>query len=313
MEGVSSEEQKTGSKTEAKKPETNFLRDKLPVIGYGAASLGHLLAGIGGISKAFPKPLAEFFDKYALKFSKLVNVANYTHKGVEALANKRGLEGLARLAYSAIVPFVPLELVFTASGISSGPTMFEQAIRHKIKYKNATIESPQGSPESISEDLKENWKAFCLMFKETFGNLWGADRKVFIHPDREQGHTMFLSAWGNFLGAIGGILAGSDRNSALGVASSLARNGGSFGCDWAKFIHPDLNNKLSAAFYAVVSACDLSKLFTSKATAHTLSQFGMAMNNFANYFYVNTSKATTDGEFKDYKAANDDVFLQKAA
>lgn len=177
----------------------NFVRDTLPVIGYATASLGHLLAGIGGLSEAIPKPPTDLLDKYILGFSKLVNVANYTHEGVEAVADKRAWEGLSRLAYSAVVPFMPLESVFTASGISSGPTMFEQAQRHKIKFPNATEENPQGTPASAIEDLQENGKAFLTMCKETFGNLFGADRKVFIHPDKEQGHTMFFCAWGTFL------------------------------------------------------------------------------------------------------------------
>ncbi|NBV99316.1 MAG: hypothetical protein EBR67_07390 [Proteobacteria bacterium] len=280
----------------------NFVRDTLPVVGYAAASLGHLIAGAGGMSEIIPKPLTEFLDKYILGFSKLVNVANYTHKGVEAVAGKRAWEGLSRLAYSAVVPFMPLESVFTASGISSGPTMFEQAQRHKIKFPNATEKDPQGTPASALEDLQENGKAFLTMCKETFSNLFGANRKVFIHPDKEQGHTMFLCAWGNFLGAIGGMLAGSNHHSPLGKASSIIRNVGGIGCDWAKFIHPDINNKLSAIFYGVVSICDVAKSFTPKHVSHILSHFSMAMNNFANYYYVNTTKATTDKTFKDYAA-----------
>jgi hypothetical protein len=254
------------------------------------------------MSKFIPEPLAKFLDQNILGFSKLVNVANYTHKGIEAVLDNRAWEGLSRLAYSAVVPFMPLESVFTASGISSGPTMFEQAQRHKVKFSNATKENPQGTPSSALEDLQENSKAFSSMCQETFGNLFGANRKVFIHPDKEQGHTMFLCAWGNFLGAIGGMLAGSNHHSPLGKASSIIRNVGGIGCDWAKFIHPDINNKLSAIFYGVVSICDVAKSFTPKHVSHILSHFSMAMNNFANYYYVNTTKATTDKTFKDYVA-----------
>jgi hypothetical protein len=44
--------------------DSNFIRDTLPVIGYAAASLGHLIAGTGGMSEIIPKPLTEFLDKY---------------------------------------------------------------------------------------------------------------------------------------------------------------------------------------------------------------------------------------------------------
>lgn len=291
MEGIPAEKPKTAM---------DFVRNKLPIIGSAVASAAHLFAGLGSMTDLIPKPVTEFLDTYALKFSKTVNVLNYAYKGVEALIKKRAWEGLSRLAYTAIVPWVPLESVFTYSGVSSGFTMFEQAQRHKIKY-------PNGKPESIFEDLKENGKAFISMCKEVFtpSSLWGKDRKVFVHykNENDKGHTMFFSAWGNFVGALLGMLTGSNHSSALGKTAAIVRNGGGIGCDWAKFFHPDWNNKLSAIFYAFVSAFDVVKSFTKPETSHTLSHFSMAVNNFANYYYVNTTKDTSDGKFVDYKVA----------
>lgn len=277
-----------------------FVRDTLPAVGYIAASAGHLTAGAGVLTDFIPAPLTEFFDNYALKFSKIVNVSNYTYKGIEALIDKRAWEGLSRLAYSGIVPWVPLESVFTYSGISSGTTMFEQAQRHLIKYPNSTEDLPQGKPISIMEDLRENTRAFGTMCRETFQGLCGKDRKIFINPDKDKGHTMFFCAWGNFVGAISGMLAGSDHHSLLGKFAAVVRNAGGIGCDWAKLIHPDINNRISAIFYGIVSVLDVTKSFTAIETSHTLSHFSMAMNNFANYYYVNTTKATTDNTYKDY-------------
>ncbi len=302
MEGVPTPEPKTVK---------SFVREKLPAISYIAASAGHFIAGIGKLSDVIPLQVTEFLDNYALKFSKLVNVSNYTYKGFEAIIGKRAWEGISRLAYSAVVPWVPLESVFTHSGVSSGFTMFEQAQRHKIKYKNATKESPQGSPSSIFEDLKENSKAFGTMCHETFSGLWGEDRKIFLSIEKEKkgGHTMFFSAWGNLIGAISGMLAGSDHHSPLGKFAAVIRNAGGIGCDWAKLIHPDINNKISAIFYGAVSVLDVTKSFTPTDISHTLSHFSMGMNNFANYYYVNTTKATTDKTFKDYETNTNQRYL----
>ena len=280
----------------------HFIRNTLPVVSYIAASIGHLIAGVGKLFDFIPTPLTDFFDKYALKFSKIVNVSNYTYKGIEAIIGKRAWEGLSRLAYSLVVPWVPLESVFTYSGISSGTTMFEQAQRHKIKYSNATKESPQGSSKSTLEDLKENGKAFLTMCRETIQGLWGKDRKVFLPPSKDKGHTMFFCAWGNVIGAISGMLAGSNYHSPLGKFATITRNLGGIGCDWAKLIHPDINNKISAICYGIVSIFDVAKSFTQDHISHILSHFSMAMNNFANYYYINTTKATTDKTFQDYKA-----------
>lgn len=291
---------------EEPKVEKSFVRDQLPIIGYATASLGHFIAGIGKLSNIIPSPITDFLDQHSLKFSKLVNIANYTYKGIESLRANRAWDGLSRLVYTAVVPWVSLESVFTWSGLSSGPTMIEQAQRHRIKYPNATEES-NGSPSSIWEDLRENGKAFKTMFKETFTpkGLWGKDRKIFLSIKEEEkgGHTMFFSAWGNIIGAVAGMFAGNNHNGFLGRFAAITRNAGGIGCDWAKLIHPDINNKLSAIFYGVVSLFDVTKSFTDETTSHILSHFSMGMNNFANFFYVNTSKATIDNTFEDYKTS----------
>ena len=283
-----------GVNTQGAKVVKNFIREKLPAACYVTASAGHLIAGVGKLTDFIPEPLTEFLDKYALKFSKIVNVANYTYKGVEAIIDKRAWEGLSRLTYSAVVPWVPLESVFTYSGISSGTTMMEQAQRHKIVY-------PKSKPMSIGEDLHENIKAFGTMCRETFSGLWGKNRKIFLSVEKEKkgGHTMFFCAWGNIIGAVSGMLAGTNYQSLLGRFAVVIRNLGGVGCDWAKLIHPDTNNKLSAIFFGIVSLFDVAKSFTETQMSHTLSHFSMSMNNFANYFYVNTTKATSDGTFKD--------------
>lgn len=283
----------------------DFARNKLPFIGAMAASIGHITAGIGKYSDIIPEALTNFFDNYSLKVSKIVNVGNYLFKGIEALIHKRAWEGISRLAYPAVVPWVPLESVFTYSGISSGLTMMEQAQRHKINYSNNTQENPKGSPSSILEDLKENGKAFLSMCQETFSKegLWGKNRKIFLSIEKEQsgGHTMFFSSWGNFIGAILGMAAGKDHSSLLGKTAAVVRNAGGIGCDWAKLLHPDISNKLSAGFYAAVSALDVTKSFTGPDISHILSHFSMALNNFANYYYVDTTNKTSDNKFVDYK------------
>jgi hypothetical protein len=280
-----------------KKPSPSFVRDALPILGYSTASIMHLLAGLAKSGKnILPTGITKFLDQYSLVISKLVNVANYTYKGIEALAGKRAWEGLARLAYSIIIPFVPLESMFSASGISSGLTMMEQAQRHKLQGL--------APAKTWEEDLKRNFTAFKEMVSETLAGLpfISKDKKVFVNTTKEKGHTMFLCAWGNFLGALLGFAVGKDHSSPLGKVASLLRNAGGIGCDWAKLIHPDWNNKLSAIFYAGVSAFDFGKSFTNDGKAKILSHFSLALNNFANYYYVNTTKTTSDGTFQDYKS-----------
>jgi hypothetical protein len=283
--------------TQIQKSKKSFVRDQLPVLGYFGASTLHLIAGLNKLGKlVLPNKLAEMIDKYSLTVSKIINVTNNGYAGIEALIGKRAWEGLARIAYSVIIPFVPLESVFSASGISSGPTMMEQAQRHKLSHL--------APAQSLGEDLKRNFSAFKEMFVESIRGLpfISKERKIFVSRAKEKGHTMFFCAWGNFLGAILGFFAGNNHNSFIGKIASFLRNAGGLGCDWAKGIHNDINNRISGILYFGVSALDFAKSFVDDNSANIMSHFSMVLNNFANLFYVNTTKATTDGEFKDYDA-----------
>lgn len=279
-----------------KKSKKSFVRDQLPLLGYFGASTLHLIAGLNKLGKlVLPKKLAEMVDKRSLTVSKITNVINNGYAGVEALIDKRAWEGLARIAYSVIIPFVPLESVFSASGISSGLTMMEQAQRHKLRHL--------APAKSLGEDLKRNFSAFKEMCLESIQGLpfISKNPKVFVSPSKEQGHSMFFCAWGNFVGAILGFFAGNNHSSPIGKLASFLRNAGGLGCDWAKGIHNDINNRISGILYFGVSALDFAKSFVDDNSANIMSHFSMVLNNFANLFYVNTTKATTDGKFKDYE------------
>jgi hypothetical protein len=292
MEGVYGDNPIKQNTTQTDK-QINFIRDEIPKYGLTLASIMHIVSGLTRGANLLPDAVSEFLHKNSTRLSKTFNFVNYTVKGLDALKHKRSWDSLGRLAYSVIVPFQDQEDLFLSSGISSGITMFEQGQRHKV---------PNGDkPKSFSENFMHNIDAFKKMASEIFnGGLWGPNRKVFVHEDKEEGHTMFLGAMGNFAGAVLGMLSGKGKSVTKQFAT-LIRNAGGIVCDWGKIMSPDWNNKVSGITYLIVSVLDVAQSLAPEPLASRVSHISLAINNLANYFYVNTSKATSDGNYKEFK------------
>ena len=279
MEGLESPKKEVDMKA--------VLRDKVPELGLALASGMHLIAGFAKATQTVPESITKFFDKHALTASKVANLWNYIAKGATALMNGRSWDGIGRLAY--ILPsFASLENFFLFSGISSGITMMEQGHLDKVKES-----------KNLFEDFANNSKAFVEKIKEVYNAGLGKDRIVFRNQKVEEKFkgTMFVSAFGNFFGALLGMIS-PDKNSKLRKVAAVVRNLGGLGCDWGKFTHPDPNNRNSAIAYLGVSVLDVVQTFTPEPFASVLSHFGLTINNLANYFYVNTSKARDEKTYK---------------
>lgn len=266
----------------------------LPVIAYSLSSFMHCLSGLGKIfPKIMPKSTAMIFDLVSLPFSQTVNIFNYIAKGLGALKHNRSWDALGRLLYPLAVLGAGRQDVFLYSGLSSGITMYEQGQRDKVKNHS-----------NLTENFADNFQVFLQMFKEIWAGGLGSQRKIFVSKDKEKGHTMFFSANGNFLGALLGIVSNVLKlPDIFKFAASLLRNAGSIACDYAKIIHPDFNNRMSGIFYLVVSVFDLGKYFVDKKYASAFADFSLASNNIANFFYVNTSKASDNKTYKSYAQA----------
>ena len=277
----------------------NFIRDEIPKYGFTVASIMHVLASMSKAFKFLPQPLADFLHVNSTRLSKAFNFVNYTVKGADALKHNRSWDALGRLAYSAIVPFQDQEDLFLSSGISSGITMFEQGQRHKVLNPD--------KPKNLIENFGHNFSAFTKMIPEIIQGGLGKNRKIFVHENNEKGHTMFLGALGNFSGALLGILSGKGKSTMKKIAT-IIRNVGGIVCDWGKIVSPDWNNKISGFTYLAVSMLDVAQSLAPEPLASTISHLSLAINNVANYFYVNTSKATSDGTFQDFRGNNKDQF-----
>ena len=278
-----------GSNSENKNVQAlKWIRDYIPAAGLAVASAMHIIAGLDKLKNVLPESLSSIFDKYALGVSKASNLLNYLAKGASALIHGRSWDAIGRLAF--LVPsFASQENFFLFSGVSSGITMMEQGHIDYVKKSS-----------NLAEDFVNNCKAFKNKIVQVFSKgFFNKDRLVFRGREIEEKHkgTMFISSFGNFFGAILGMIS-PNKDSSLRKVAAIVRNIGSAGCDWGKFFHKDINNKLSAVAYAGVSVLDILQTFYDGSTSRILSHFSLAINNLANFFYVNTSKARDENTYE---------------
>lgn len=297
--GLSSQPQKT----EAQKVKNSAdIAESINIASYVTASLLHLGAAFTNQFKGIlPDFMARGLDKSAPILSKAVNSINSLQKGFMALKDRRSFDALARFAYPLIVPWMPVEEMYQATGISSGLAMWTDSQKHYLKNKEKS--------ESLVTDFFDNIRVNIKLLKEMFTGLFTKDRKLFVSQAKDEGHTMALGGHLNFMGAaicladkfLHGTVKSVGHVTMLRRLGLWVRNIGSGVADYAKLIHPDKNHQRAAIGYVGTSAFDIAQGSTSDSDkANTLSHLSQAIGNIANYFYINTTKATTDGDFKTH-------------
>ncbi len=286
-----------------------YLPDQAVKIAYAFTPLCHLLAGLGKIF-AQDSAWAKFLDKFSLIATRIVNGLNYLDKGQDALRFGRSWDAIARFVYPIVSCFSSVEDLFGLTGFSSGLSMHTDAQKARVhKMLGNNYNKPPFNWKRLKTEFIANCQVFPQLIKEIFESGFGKNRKLFL-PEKapegqavEQGHTMALGGHLNFSGAILTLASLATKHSIkpLHVLAAVIRNAGSIISDFAKLTHPDPNYKKATIAYFIVSALDFSQSLVSPAIAAIIGHFSQAFANIANYFYVNTSKATSDGAFKDYK------------
>lgn len=261
------------------------VRDLVPQVGLSLASFLHGLGALNRIKDFLPKAFGDFIDQHAQKISKATNIFNYVVTAFDAFKNNRSVDGLARAAYPAVIPFVSLENMYMASGFSSGTTMIEKALQPKTKEMKGN--------EDFLGNIKNNLIAFQEQWNElSKDGLWSALTKIYT-PWKNSESLMFVGANCNILGALLGLTLGLVFKPAR-LLASLIRNKGSMSTDIAKFFSGDPNFAIAGGFYIGVSVLDLIKDYFPEGTRRTLSHISVAINNAANYYYLKASKVRSD-------------------
>ena len=257
---------------------TSFLRDKFPIIGFSFISVAHLLSGLHMFFDFLPKPLGQFLDKHSLQATKLIKSVNYLFKGVESMIVGRGVEALTKLSLPFIYLRSKLENFHTLSGIISGLTMLEASqVPKTIKMKDTN---------NFFKNFKNNFSAAAEMYKE-----------IFNFKNLNQNHLFFSGGNIKFIGSLLGAVF--EQNTVLRRIYTLVRNAGSIAADVSKFFQNDINWKISGTLFPVASLFDTIQNFTDyEKHRRAFAHLSFTANALANYFYLNITKARTDGTYK---------------
>lgn len=266
-------------------PYYKMIRDTIPEFGLTFASVAHCIGGLNRLLNFLPKSFGDLLDTHSQKISKGVNILNYIVTAGDAFWHKRSVDGLARSAYPIVIPCVSLEDMYMASGFSSGTTMMELAMRNK------TENMPNN--RDFGTNIINNLKSYKATWKELTANGITAFLTKLLNVRKDYQPLTFVGGNFNFMGALLGLTLGQ-MSDFMRKFATIVRNVGSIATDLGKMFCGESNFAISGVSYIVVALLDVAKDYAPGKLKRTLSHFGVAISNFANYYYLRASKVRSE-------------------
>lgn len=272
----------------------DFFINKFPVYGYIITSVLHGIAGLTSINNfLFSDKLKKLFDKITVTASKAVTSTSYAFLAFEALKKNRMFDFIARLLDPLFVPWMKLEDIHLARGMSAGLTLIDFSQMSKLPDK----------PMSKFENFFSNLKASVQMLEESFSSGFGSNRKLFVKAENDKGHTMALFGHMIMLGSMLGVFFGANQRNLMNKIGGLIRNLGGFLGDITMILHGDESFVLSGCFYAANAVIDALQRFLPANIIDPINHFNMILNNIATYHYGKISRKRNENKFNDSFAA----------
>jgi hypothetical protein len=272
----------------------DFFINKFPVYGYIITSVLHGIAGLTSINNfLFSHKLKKLFDKITVSASKAVTSITYAFLALDSFKKNRMFDFIARLLDPLFVPWMKLEDIHLARGMSAGLTLIDFSQMRKLPNK----------PLSKFENFFGNLKATVQMLEESFKSGFGADRKLFVKAENDQGHTMALFGHMIMLGSMLGVFFGANQRNLMNKIGGVIRNLGGFLGDITMILHGDESFVLSGCFYAANAVVDALQRFLPANIIDPINHFNMILNNVATYHYGKISRKRNENKFNDSFAA----------
>ncbi len=154
----------------------------------------HGIAGLTSINYfLFSDKLKKLFDK--ITASKAVTSTIYAFLALDSFKKNKMFDFIARILDPLFVPWMKLEDIHLARGMSAGLTLIDFSQMSKLPNK----------PMTKFENFFSNLKASVHMLEESFSSGLGADRKLFLKAENDKGHTMALFGHMIMLGSMLGM------------------------------------------------------------------------------------------------------------
>lgn len=268
----------------------DFFINKFPVYGYVFTSVLHGIAGLTSINNfLFSDKLKKLFDKITVTASKAVTSTTYAFLALDSFKKNKMFDFIARLLDPLFVPWMKLEDIHLARGMSAGLTLIDFSQMSKLPNK----------PMSKFENFFSNLKASVQMLEESFSSGLGAKRKLFVKAENDKGHTMALFGHMIMLGSMLGVFFGANQRNLMNKIGGVIRNLGGFLGDITMILHGDESFVLSGCFYAANAVVDALQRFLPANIIDPINHFNMILNNIGTYHYSKISRKRNQEQFND--------------
>ena len=224
-------------------------------------------------------------DSFALGASKVIHSINSGWLGIDALKDNRVLDGISKILDPLMSNFSSIENMNLTKGIAGCISILDLA-----QEKYADEDSGKLS------NLRSNFSTTIKMCKDIYNSkFFSKDRKVFISPDKEKGHSFAVAGHLTLLSSIIGLTVPS-----LNKFMNFFRNIGGMIVNSVGMYHPDNHKKMSGSIFNIYAVLDMVQKFMPKDHAHIINNINMALYNMGIYFYGNLSHKRTVNKFKGY-------------
>lgn len=267
-----------------------FFTKHFPKYGYWISSTMHAITGLNCLKNFLPKSLTDFLNTNTVRVSKAVTSIRYAHLALEALKNNKVIDFIARALDPLFVPWMKLEDIHLARGMSAGMTLLDFTQNHLVGDGIMTK----------ADNFFKNIKAGTKILEEMVQGGLGENRKIFVSTEQDQGHTMALFGHTIFVGSLLGVIFGANKRNFMNKVGGLIRNVGGFAGDMTMVQHKDPDMQKAGIFYAINAVIDGLQRFLPKEIIDPINHFNMILNNIGTYFYGKISQNRNEDVLVDF-------------
>lgn len=270
------------------------------------------------LAKLLPwKLIKHVIDVWSVRLTKSAIMLRYINAGLGALINNRIVEAFGRVGGIMALPFVKLEDLTLATGLSTFFSQTDLGLEQKIGAKK------KAKYESMWANAKEWFGTWFTLSKEILlKGFAGADRNLFpdfawsqitelpkkfledfrtegkigVPGEKERGHTAVFGAYFIGFGALIGVLFGRKSRNLWNKIGGVIRNFGGILGDYSLVTHTDPNMRRGGYFFGMATVVDAIQRFLPGWMINTINHLNLINNMIAADYYSNRTQKRNEGD-----------------
>lgn len=195
------------------------------------------------------------------------------------------MDAVSKILDPLMSNFSSIENINLTKGIAGGLSSLDFAQASRVSKKNGKKGNLQSNLTNMIEMAKEIYS----------NNPFSKQRKIFVCPSKEQGHSLALAGHTILVASSVGLIF-----KPLEKIMNIARNLGAVIANTITMYHPDNQKKLAGSLFNIYSALDSVQKFLPKNIAEVINNINMGIYNIAVFFYGDLSNKRTQNTFEHY-------------